>query len=133
MTLCVPSLPHPQKGVLENSGSVGMSFVIWIACGVFSMIGAYCYAELGTMITKSGADYAYIYRAFGGVMAFVRLWVECMVIRPCLIAIVALTSGRLVGYMSSWVLTDLASLLSFREAVGSLSGLYIAYIPQVKR
>ena len=70
-----------------------MSFIVWVACGVFSMIGAYCYAELGTMITKSGADYAYINYAFGPVMAFVRLWVECVVIRPCLIAIVALTSG----------------------------------------
>lgn len=86
------------KGVLENSGSVGMSFIIWVACGVFSMIGAYCYAELGTMITKSGADYAYINYAFGPVMAFVRLWVECVVIRPCLIAIVALTSGRYLIY-----------------------------------
>lgn len=86
------------KGVLENSGSVGMSFVIWVACGVFSMIGAYCYAELGTMITKSGADYAYINYAFGPVMAFIRLWVECMVVRPCLIAIVALTSGRYLIY-----------------------------------
>jgi len=86
------------KGVLENSGSVGMSFVIWIACGIFSMIGAYCYAELGTMITKSGADYAYINYAFGPVCAFIRLWVECMVVRPCLIAIVALTSGRYLIY-----------------------------------
>jgi len=86
------------KGVLENSGSVGMSFVIWVACGVFSMIGAYCYAELGTMITKSGADYAYINYAFGPVMAFIRLWVECIVIRPCLIAVVALTSGRYLIY-----------------------------------
>lgn len=27
------------KGVLKNSGSVGMSLVVWIACGVLSLFG----------------------------------------------------------------------------------------------
>ena len=41
--------------------------------------GAYCYAELGCMITRSGADYAYIYQTFGPALAFVRIWIECMI------------------------------------------------------
>lgn len=79
------------RGVLANTGSVGASLVVWVACGIFSMIGAYCYAELGCMITKTGADYAYIMEAFGPFVAFLRLWVECMIVRPCSQAIVALT------------------------------------------
>ena len=79
------------KGVLHEIGSVAGSLIIWLACGVFSMIGAYCYTELGTCITKSGADYTYIHQAFGPLPAFLRLWTECMIVRPCSAAVVALT------------------------------------------
>lgn len=78
-------------GVLKDTGSVGMSLVVWVASGLFSMVGAYCYAELGCMITKTGADYAYIMVTFGPFLAFMRLWVECLIVRPCSQTIVALT------------------------------------------
>ena len=68
-----------------------MALMVWIISGVFSMVGAYCYAELGCMIKKTGADYAYIMVSFGPFLAFIRLWVECIIVRPCSQAIVALT------------------------------------------
>jgi len=79
------------SGVLMNTGSVNMALIIWVTSGIFSMVGAYCYAELGCMIKKTGADYAYIMVTFGNFLAFIRLWVECMIVRPCSQAIVALT------------------------------------------
>ncbi|CAH0721296.1 unnamed protein product, partial [Brenthis ino] len=78
-------------GVLKYTGSVNASLLVWVASGIFSMVGAYCYAELGTMIRVSGADYAYIMETFGPFAAFIRLWIECMIVRPCSQAIVALT------------------------------------------
>jgi len=78
-------------GVLQSTGSVNMSIVVWTICGLFTMIGAYCYAELGCMIKKSGADYAYILTALGPFPAFVRLWIECIIVRPCSAAIQSLT------------------------------------------
>ncbi|VDD87281.1 unnamed protein product [Enterobius vermicularis] len=78
-------------GVQEKAGSVGLSLIVWTASGIFAGVGAYCYAELGTLIRKSGGDYAYIMEAFGPFLAFMRLWVEAIVVRPCTCTIVALT------------------------------------------
>uniref|UniRef100_A0A1I8ASP9 Large neutral amino acids transporter small subunit 1 n=1 Tax=Steinernema glaseri TaxID=37863 RepID=A0A1I8ASP9_9BILA len=79
------------KGVHENINSVGWSIVVWIVCGAFSAIGAYCYAELGTFIRQSGGDYAYVLTAFGPLMGFLRMWIECIIVRPCTITAVAIT------------------------------------------
>ena len=68
-----------------------MALTVWVASGIFSMVGAYCYAELGCMIKKTGGDYAYVMDTFGGFLAFMRLYVESMIIRPCTVAIVSLS------------------------------------------
>uniref|UniRef100_A0A5S6Q2A2 Amino acid permease/ SLC12A domain-containing protein n=1 Tax=Trichuris muris TaxID=70415 RepID=A0A5S6Q2A2_TRIMR len=82
------------KGVHEYSGSVGLSLVLWVFGGFFAALGAYCYAELGTLIRKSGGDYAYITTAFGPFIGFIRLWIEAIVIRPCSATITALTFAK---------------------------------------
>ncbi|KAL5021728.1 hypothetical protein ScPMuIL_000883 [Solemya velum] len=88
------------KGVLMGSGSVGLSLVIWLGCGVLSLFGALAYAELGTMITKSGAEYVYIKEAFSGLHptlgplpAFLFSWTSVLIFKPALFGVIALSFG----------------------------------------
>jgi amino acid transporter len=49
---------------------------VWVAGGVLSFIGALCYAELATTYPFMGGDYAYLKRAFGGLVAFLFGWAQ---------------------------------------------------------
>ncbi|KAM7378428.1 hypothetical protein PAMA_013370 [Pampus argenteus] len=84
------------KGVLMNSGSVGLSLLVWGLCGVFSLFGALCYAELGTTFKKSGGHYTYLLETLGPLPAFLRLWVEFLFVRPAVACFVSLAFGRYV-------------------------------------
>ncbi|XP_008547331.1 b(0,+)-type amino acid transporter 1 isoform X1 [Microplitis demolitor] len=81
-------------GLLIRTGSVGMSFLVWTACGVLSLCGALAYAELGTMNTSSGAEYAYFMDAFGAPPAFLFSWTSTLVLKPSQMAIICLSFAQ---------------------------------------
>ncbi|XP_029351552.1 cystine/glutamate transporter-like [Echeneis naucrates] len=83
-------------GILMNSGSVGLSLLVWALSGVLSLFGALCYAELGTTFSKSGSDYIYVLETLGPLPAFLRLWAEYILIRPAVASYVSLAFGRYV-------------------------------------
>ncbi|XP_032087080.1 B(0,+)-type amino acid transporter 1 [Thamnophis elegans] len=85
------------KAVLANAGAIGPCLVIWAACGVLATLGALCFAELGTMIPKSGAEYPYLLEAFGPIPAFLFSWSSLMVIKPSAFAIICLSFAEYVS------------------------------------
>lgn len=56
--------------------------------------GALCYAELGTMIMKSGGEYPYLMEGFGPVPAYLYSWTTVIVLKPSSFAIIALSCAE---------------------------------------
>ncbi|XP_022695584.1 Y+L amino acid transporter 2-like isoform X3 [Varroa jacobsoni] len=92
-------------GVVRYAGSPGLSLLVWLLTGAICTIGALCYAELGTAIPKSGADYAYILYMFGELPAFLYLWICLVVVYPMSNAIGGITFAQ---YILQPVITFLA-------------------------
>ncbi|XP_053460594.1 B(0,+)-type amino acid transporter 1 isoform X2 [Nycticebus coucang] len=84
------------KSVLSNTQAVGPCLIIWAVCGVLATLGALCYAELGTMITKSGGEYPYLMEAYGPIPAYLFSWTSLIVLKPTSFAIICLTFSEYV-------------------------------------
>lgn len=61
---------------------------------ILLLTGALAYAELGTMNTSSGAEYAYFMDAFGAPPAFLFSWASTLVLKPSQMAIICLSFGK---------------------------------------
>lgn len=79
------------SGVFEQTGSVGFSLVVWSLSGLFSCLGALCYAELGTVVNRSGGEYAYLLSALGPLPGFLQLWASLVILQPTPLAVMART------------------------------------------
>lgn len=73
---------------------------VWIAGGVFSILGALCYAELATAFPSAGGEYHFLQRAYGRSVAFLYGWARMTVIVAGSIAVFAYLFG---DYMSRLV------------------------------
>lgn len=74
-------------------GSPAMMVAVWIAGGVFSVIGALCYAELATAYPSAGGEYHFLGRAYGRSLAFLYGWARMTVIVAGSIAVLAYLFG----------------------------------------
>src|ERR671927_1620847 len=77
--------------------SEGLLVAVWVAGGIFSIIGALCYAELATAFPSAGGEYHFLQRAYGSSLAFLYGWARMTVIVAGSIAVFAYLFG---DYMS---------------------------------
>jgi len=47
---------------------------VWLAAGLLSLLGAFCYAELASMMPAAGGDYVFLRRAYGKPTSFLYGW-----------------------------------------------------------
>jgi amino acid transporter len=108
--------PRPTFGVLDASamivgivigagifkapaivaGSVANAEIfiaLWVVGGIISLIGALCYAELGSAFPNAGGEYHFLNRAFGGWLAFLFAWARMSVVQTGAIAAIAFVFG----------------------------------------
>src|SRR5207245_300195 len=86
--------PSIVAGAVE---SPALLVAVWVAGGVFSVIGALCYAELATAFPSACGEYHFIGRAYGRSLAFLYGWARMTVVVAGSIAVFAYLFG---DYMS---------------------------------
>jgi basic amino acid/polyamine antiporter, APA family len=80
--------------IVAGSVSSEQVFIaLWIAGGVISLVGALCYAELGSAYPNTGGEYFFLSRAFGGKVGFLFAWARMSVVQTGAIAAIAFVFG----------------------------------------
>lgn len=80
--------------IVAGSVSSEQVFIaLWVAGGVISLVGALCYAELGSAFPNTGGEYYFLNRAFGGGVAFLFAWARMSVVQTGAIAAIAFVFG----------------------------------------
>ncbi|KAL3864162.1 hypothetical protein ACJMK2_005868 [Sinanodonta woodiana] len=120
------------KNVLVYSGSIGLCLTIWVVVGLFVLIISLVYAELGTAFHHSGADYIYIKDAFGGLPAFLVVWVQAILQNPASRTLKALVFADYVDSLVSSTSCNLPRSIKIMIAVIELMSLAITSMISVR-
>lgn len=57
-----------------NVDDPAIVMAVWLAAGLLSLAGAFCYAELASMMPAAGGDYVFLRRAYGRATSFLYGW-----------------------------------------------------------
>jgi APA family basic amino acid/polyamine antiporter len=79
--------------VAGNVGSETAFMALWLIGGVISLIGALCYAELGSSHPNAGGEYYFLSKAYGDWLGFLFAWARMTVIQTGAIAAIAYVFG----------------------------------------
>jgi basic amino acid/polyamine antiporter, APA family len=69
------------KTMIQQTGSPGMVFTVWILGGLLSLFGALTYAELASRFPEAGGEYIYLREAYGPFWGFTYGWLQTWVAR----------------------------------------------------
>ena len=56
--------------VMANVHTTGLSILAWVVGGIVSLLGALCYAELGSSFPHAGGEYFFLRSAYGKSVSF---------------------------------------------------------------
>ncbi|OAE54654.1 amino acid permease [Achromobacter mucicolens] len=79
--------------VAQHAHSEAVYIGLWCTGGLVMLVGALCYAELGSAYPGAGGEYLYLNRAWGPRVGLMFAWARCSVIQTGAIAVVAFIYG----------------------------------------
>ena len=83
---------------LQNTGTI---LLIWVLGGLFSLFGAFSYAELGTRFPRSGGEYHFLSTIYHPFLGYLSGWISLTVGFAAAIALDAMAMGKyLEKYLS---------------------------------
>lgn len=85
---------------IKNGSSI---LLLWIIGGIVSLLGALCYAEIGTIFPRSGGEYNYLSKIYHPVIGFMSGFVSSTVAFAAPVAAAALALGK---YLSNVIAVD---------------------------
>lgn len=79
--------------VAANSASESAFLGLWLIGGFITIVGALCYAELGSARPSAGGEYHFLTQAYGAPVGLFFAWARCTVIQTGAIAAVGFVFG----------------------------------------
>ena len=124
-------------GILRTPGLVAgqlhvpsLIVFLWLAGGIYTLLGASCLTELGLMLPRAGGFYVYVRRAFGNTAGFAVGWTDwlmyCSILGYLSIAIaefiaaLGLIPGGAIRFLSVLILVSIVALQWLGIRISSL-------------
>jgi basic amino acid/polyamine antiporter, APA family len=124
-------------GILRTPGLVAEQLhapvsilLLWVAGGIYTLLGASCLTELGLMLPRAGGFYVYVRRAFGNTAGFAVGWTDwlmyCSILGYLSIAIaefiaaLGLIPGGAIRFLSVLILLSIVALQWLGIRISSL-------------
>jgi APA family basic amino acid/polyamine antiporter len=98
--------------------------LVWIIAGIFSLLGALIFAELGAMMPETGGIYVYFRRMFGDFIAFLYGWAAFSVINTAAVAAISFVCARYADYFLQLPSFDEATVNSMIWHIPFIGDLY---------
>ncbi len=71
---------------------------VWVVAGLFSLIGALIYAEIGAMMPETGGQYVYFRQMYGDFVAFLYGWAGFAVINTASVAAISFVCAQYADF-----------------------------------
>ncbi|MBP6662835.1 MAG: amino acid permease, partial [Paludibacter sp.] len=64
---------------LKDLNNPSVVLTLWVLGGILALSGAFSYAEVGTVISKSGGEYAFLSKIYNPLIGYLSGWISLTV------------------------------------------------------